>query len=87
MAKKYTSRMAALEIGGDDKKKKKTRVVGYKEKTGEVHPTKKAFYEAKAEKERTDRVVYKTKDGKTFSTKAEYEAHKKKINPGYKRKY
>lgn len=76
----YGKRMAAVGIGGDDDKKKKKKKVAYQEKSGEVHSTKKKFYKSKADKEKSDKVMYRTSDGKTWATKAEYDAHKKKLN-------
>ena len=62
-------------------KANKKRIGGYKEKSGELHKTKKAFYESKADKadETKDRVKWKTADGRIHNTRAEYEAHKKTL--------
>ncbi len=75
----YEMRAAAINAGPGDKKKKKKRVSGYKEKSGEIHKTKEGFYKSKADKEKTDRKVFKTADGKIHSTMAEYNAHKAKL--------
>ena len=83
----YEKRMSALKIGEDDDKKKKKKVV-YQEKGGKRHKTKEAFYASTKERDESDGVMYKTSDGMKWSTKAEYNAHKKGLESKtpYKRK-
>ena len=59
----------------------KNRIGGYKEKSGEVHKKKEDFYKSKAKKanELTDNKKWRTADNKVFNTRAEYDAHKKKL--------
>jgi len=75
----YETRRASVVTTGPGDKKKKKKISGFQEKSGEVHGTKKGFYKSKAAKKLTDKVKFRTADGKEHATMDAYRAAKAKL--------